>query len=145
MTDFRYLLRVRYGECDAQGIVFNARWADYVDVAVCEYTRVLFGAIDVAITGFDWRLVKQTTEWRGPGRFDDILDVRLRTLRVGTTSFALLAELHRFNGELLVTCETIYVMVDARGQKLAIPPHTRAALERGAPDVVVDHAAALQR
>lgn len=30
---FRYYLRVRYGECDAQKVVFNARYGDYVDLA----------------------------------------------------------------------------------------------------------------
>ena len=42
---FRFRFRVRYGECDAQQIVFNARWADYVDLATTEYTRVLFGSV----------------------------------------------------------------------------------------------------
>ena len=27
------LVRVRYAECDAQGVVFNARYADYADLA----------------------------------------------------------------------------------------------------------------
>ncbi len=27
--NFTLLLRVRYGECDAQQVVFNARYADY--------------------------------------------------------------------------------------------------------------------
>jgi hypothetical protein len=34
------------GKCDAQGIVFNARWVDYVDIAVGEYTRVLFDGVE---------------------------------------------------------------------------------------------------
>ena len=38
---FRFLFRVRYGECDAQAIVFNARWGDYVDIAVTEFARAL--------------------------------------------------------------------------------------------------------
>jgi len=33
MKPFTLYLRVRYGECDAQKVVFNARYADYVDVA----------------------------------------------------------------------------------------------------------------
>ncbi|HUJ60231.1 MAG TPA: thioesterase family protein [Kofleriaceae bacterium] len=144
MIAFRYLLRVRYGECDAQGIVFNARWAEYVDIAASEYTRALFGSVDPAVTGIDWRLVKQTLEWRAPGRYDDVLDIRVRTLRVGTTSFALATEFCR-HGEtaVLATAETIYVVVDpAAGVKRPVPEACRAALERGAPGVVVDHAAA---
>ncbi len=33
-TTFSHELRVRYGECDAQGIVFNANLLAYVDVAL---------------------------------------------------------------------------------------------------------------
>ena len=154
---FRYFLRVRYGECDAQGIVFNARWVDYIDVAASEYTRVVFGTVDPAKSGprsegggftptpgIDWRLVKQTVEWKSPGRYDDVLDIRVRTVRVGTTSFVLATEFRRFaDGAHLATAETIYVVVDvAADVKRPIPDHHRAALERGAPGVIVDHAAA---
>ena len=143
---FRLLLRVRYSECDAQGIVFNARWGEYVDVAASEYTRALLGSVDPATTGADWRLVKQTTQWRAPGRFDDVVDLRVSTVRVGTTSFALATVARRHSdGVTLLDCETIYVIVDvATGTKRPVPDRLRAALERGAPGVVVDHAAALR-
>ena len=132
---FRLRLRVRYGECDAQGIVFNARWGDYVDLATSEYTRALFGGIDA---GLDWRLVKQTIEWRAPARYDDVLDIQVRTLRVGTTSFALATEFTRGDTEL-ATAETVYVVVDAAaGTTRPVPDAARATLERGAPGVVVD-------
>ena len=144
---FRLLLRVRYSECDAQGIVFNARWGEYIDVAASEYTRVLFGTVDTAVSGADWRLVKQTTQWRAPGRFDDVIELAVRTVKLGTTSFVLATEARRFTDHaLLVECETVYVIIDvATGTKRPIPDHLRAALERGAPGVVVDHAAALPR
>ncbi|HEX5064149.1 MAG TPA: thioesterase family protein [Kofleriaceae bacterium] len=144
MTPFRYLLRVRYSECDAQGIVFNARWADYVDIAVGEYSRALFGSVDPAVTGIDWKLVKQTVEWKASARYDDILDCRVSTIRVGTTSFTIATELHRFNGPLLATVETVYVAFDRHGAKTAVADDYRKALERGAPHVIVDHAAALR-
>lgn len=140
---FRFLLRVRYNECDAQGIVFNARWVDYVDVAVTEYMRVLFGSADPAVTGVDWRLVKQTLEWRAPARFDDVLDIRIATRRIGTTSFTLATEFRRFGDPLiLATAETIYVTIDRTARKQAVSDEHRAALERGAPGLVVDHAGA---
>jgi len=138
MTEpFRFLFRVRYGECDAQSIVFNARWGDYVDIAVTELARALFDG-DL---GGDWKLVKQTLEWRASARFDDVLEARVRTLRVGTTSFAIATEFRRFGAEpVLVLAETIYVMTGPDGAKRAIPDAARASLERGAPGVVVDHA-----
>lgn len=143
MDPFRFRLRVRYGECDAQGIVFNARWGDYVDVAVTEFTRALFGSVDPAVTGVDWRLVKQTLEWRAPARYDDVLEARISTLRVGTTSFAVATEFRRLTDDAsLASAETIYVTIDRNGTKQAIAPAYRAALERGAPGMIVDHAGA---
>jgi acyl-CoA thioester hydrolase len=142
---FRYLLRVRYGECDAQGIVFNARWTEYVDLAVAEYSRALFGSVDPAQTGIDWQLVKQTMEWRAPARYDDVLDGHVTTVRVGTTSFTIAVELRRFGeATALATAETVYVAIDATGAKQAVSSAHRNALERGAPGVIVDHAGALR-
>jgi len=139
---FRFRFRVRYGECDPQQIVFNARWGDYVDVAATEYCRVVFGAIDAAVTGIDWRLVRQVLEWKAPGRFDDVIEAEVITQRVGTTSFALATRFSRWpGGGLLVTAETVYVVVDPRaGTKRAVPDRHRGALAAGAAGVIVDHA-----
>ncbi len=144
---FRYLLRVRYGECDAQGIVFNARWGEYIDLAAGEYTRALFGGADPAATDFDVRLVKQVMEWHASARFDEVLELRVRTLRIGTTSYATATEVRRFSdGHHLADCETVYVCVELdTATKRPIPPRHRAQLEAGAPGLVVDHAAALPR
>jgi acyl-CoA thioester hydrolase len=140
---FRYLLRVRYGECDAQGVVFNARWGDYIDIAVTEYTRALFGGVDVETIGMDWQLVKQTIEWKAPGRFDDAIECRVSTVRLGTTSFVLATELRRRgDGQHLASSETIYVAIDRAGKKQPLSDKVRAALERGASGVLVDHAGA---
>jgi acyl-CoA thioester hydrolase len=139
---FRYRLRVRYGECDAQGIVFNARWVEYVDIAVTEYTRALFGSVHPAESGLDWRLVTQTMTWKSPGRYDDVLEASIRTLKIGTTSFTIGCEWRRAGSEeVMVTAETIYVRIDlARGLKAPLDERHRTALERGASGIVVDHA-----
>jgi acyl-CoA thioester hydrolase len=133
---FRMRLRVRYNECDAQGIVFNARWGDFIDLACSELTRVLFDQ------SYDWRLRKQTIEWQAPARFDDVLDIRVQTRKVGTSSFTLGYAISR-GDTLLATAETVYVFVDnAANHKVSIPEAARAALERGAPGIVVDQSAA---
>ena len=38
---FHHDVRVRFGETDAQGIVFNAHYLTYFDVAWTEYFRML--------------------------------------------------------------------------------------------------------
>lgn len=141
---FRFRFRVRYQECDAQKIVFNARWGDYVDLAATEYTRLVLGGVDPASTGLDWRLVRQVVEWKAPGRFDDVIEARVHTVRIGTTSFTLATEFRRWpDGARLVTAETVYVVVDpGTAEKRPVPEPQRRALEAGAPGRIVDHAGA---
>jgi acyl-CoA thioester hydrolase len=142
MNPFTYYLRVRYAECDAQKVVFNSRYGEYMDVAVNEFLRAL-GFSGLLINGeLDFQLVKQTTEWKAPARFDQVLAIGVAATRVGTTSFTLTAEF-RIAGEeaVVATIETIYVLVKAHTlEKTPIPDHVRAAFERGARGVVTDHA-----
>lgn len=143
MTEpFTYLLRVRYHECDAQKIVFNARYAEYVDVAAGEYCRALFGEIEPP--GFDWRLVRQLLEWKSPARFDDVVAIRVHTSHVGTSSFTFSATLSRDrDSTLLCSAETVYVVVDpSRDAKRPLADAERRTLKAGAPGIVVDHAGA---
>ena len=139
---FRYYLRVRYGECDAQRVVFNARWADYVDLGSTEFFRAL-GFGDALATGaLDYQLVKLTLEWTAPARFDQVIELSIYTTRLGNTSFTVVTEF-RLAGREQIICraETVYVNVDAKTlTKLPLSPEVRAALESGAPGKTVDHA-----
>jgi acyl-CoA thioester hydrolase len=139
---FRYYLRVRYGECDAQKVVFNSRYAEYVDIATSEFLRAL-GFGQAFIEGsLDFQLVKQTIEWKAAARYDQVLELAIDATRLGNTSFTLSTEF-RVAGEerVIVTVETVYVLVDAHTlRKMPLPADLRAALERGAPGAVTDHA-----
>jgi acyl-CoA thioester hydrolase len=140
---FRYYLRVRYGECDAQKVVFNSRYGDYVDLATAEYLRALGYEKELQSGELDYQLVKQTVEWRAPARYDQVLDISVSAQHLGNTSFVLRAEF-RIAGEeqVIVTADTVYVYVDTHSlAKKALPQHLRDALTRGAPGVVIDHAA----
>lgn len=142
MKPFTYYLRVRYGECDAQKVVFNSRYGDYVDVAVNEFLRALGFDSELVSGELDFQLVKQTIEWRGPARFDQVLAASVHTSGLGTTSFTFTTAF-RIAGDERVICsvETVYVMVEAHTlAKKPIPDDVRSAFERGAPGVVTDHA-----
>lgn len=140
MPPFRYLLRARYPECDAQGIVFNARYGDWADLASTELLRALDPAYLEPGQGVDYRLRKQVTEWRAPARFDDVVEATPAVTAVGTTSFTVRTPFGR-GGELLAEVETLYVLVDpVAGTKLPVPPTLRARLLAGAPGRVTDHA-----
>ncbi|HET6936717.1 MAG TPA: thioesterase family protein [Candidatus Angelobacter sp.] len=142
---FRYYLRVRYSECDAQKVVFNSRYGDYIDLATTEFLRAL-GYGDALFSGeLDFQLVKQTVEWKAPARFDQVLEISVHAARVGTTSFTLVTTFRvAADDRIIATGETVYVLVTPHTLvKTPIPSELRAAMERGATGQVVDHASYL--
>ena len=142
---FRYYLRVRYIECDAQKVVFNSRYGEYVDVAINEFLRATGVLQDFTEGNLDFQLVKQTIEWTAPARFDQVLELSIAATRLGTTSFTVSTDFRIAGAErVIVTVETVYVLVDGRTlTKLPLPAELRAALEAGAAGRVTDHAAFL--
>jgi acyl-CoA thioester hydrolase len=139
---FKFYLRVRYGECDAQRVVYNARYGDYVDIAVNEFLRAA-ELEDQLINGpYDFQLVKQTLEWKASARFDQVLEISVSAKHLGKTSFTLSAEF-RLAGEsqLVATSETVYVLMLAKTlEKVPIPDAVRKALAEGAAGRIADHA-----
>lgn len=139
---FRYYLRVRYGECDAQKVVFNARYAEYVDLATTEFLRALGYGEQLFSGELDFQLVKQTIEWKDPARFDQVLEISVFARALGKTSFTLAAEF-RVAGQdrVLATAETVYVLVQQHTlTKTPLPPDLRSAMQEGAMGMVTDHA-----
>ena len=122
-------LRVRYGECDPQGVVFNARYFDYFDIALTELWReVAGGYAGMMEDGIDLQVVEATARYKQPARFDDELDITIAVTRLGTTSMVTALHVRRA-GELLVEGELAHVFVDtATYTKTPIPERLRAAL-----------------
>lgn len=125
-------------------MVFNSRYAEYVDVAQNEFLRAVgFDTKRLLAAGLDFQLVKQTIEWTSAARFDDVLEIEIEAVRLGTTSFTCHATFRRANADAIVTTvETVYVLVEAdTWKKTPLPAPFREALEIGARGKVVDHAA----
>jgi len=145
VTPFHYYLRVRYIECDAQKVVFNSRYAEYVDVSITEFLRAA-GIVQEFIHGdLDFQLVKQTVEWKAPARYDQVLELSVTPKHLGNTSFTMLTEFRVADppgdNRVIVTIETIYVLVDAKTlTKTPLPDRIRAALQDGAGGLETDHA-----
>jgi acyl-CoA thioester hydrolase len=127
---FVHRLRVRFHECDPQGVVFNAHYFTYFDIALTEMWREAFGSYgDVVASGTDVVVVEAGATFRAPARFDEELEVELRIERLGTTSMAMATAIRR-DGEVLVEGRMVHVFVDTTTMaKQAIPDHMRAGLE----------------
>src|SRR5947209_11871932 len=75
---FVHELRVRYGECDPQGIVFNANYLLYCDVAFTELWRAAVGPWQQMLErGYDAVVADAHLSFRSPARFDDDLALRV--------------------------------------------------------------------
>lgn len=141
--DFCLLLRVRYGECDAQQVVFNSRYLDFVDVAVTEFTRALWGDYNKLVeSGFENQVVAAAINWKASAKFDDVLAIYVRLERDGNTSYTLSCDItNNTSGELLAQASMTYVFMDAGSmQKTPLTEEFRASLQKGAPGVVVNQA-----
>jgi acyl-CoA thioester hydrolase len=126
-----YKLRVRYGECDPQGVVFNANYFAYFDIALTEAWRELFGAYEEMYErGIDMVVAEARARFMGGARFDDELELRWWVTRLGTTAMSTRIDVVR-DGTALVEGEMRHVFVAVgTTDKIPIPPEIRAPLER---------------
>jgi acyl-CoA thioester hydrolase len=140
---FRHQLRVRYNECDPQGVVFNAHYLTYFDTAMTELWRETLGPYsDMLESGTDMVVGEARARFHAPATFDDELRIEVTVTRLGTTGMttALLVRRRteeagdpgRGDGaepELLVEGELRHVFVDrATRRKKPIPEEVRRAL-----------------
>ena len=113
-SDFKFQtpVRVRWMECDAQGIVFNGAYLGYLEIAQAEYFRNLgFSIYKIAQRGyFDSAVVKTCLEFKAPARVDDLLELYTRVSHIGTTSLTLDVEIYlQDSDKLLSSIEAVYV------------------------------------
>ena len=126
---FVHELRVRYGECDPQGIVFNANYVAYFDVAFTELCRAAFGSWqEMVARGVDAVVGEVNVRFRSAARFDDLLRLEARITRLGTTSTTTEIDVIR-DGEVLVEGRLRHVFVSTESwQKMEIPAWVRQGL-----------------
>lgn len=140
---FRVLIRVRYAECDAQLVVFNARYGDYVDLATTEFMRVLFGSYQAVMEmGYDYQVVRLATDYKSAAKFDDVLSISVAVTKLGNSSFSYQLEFREyFSDRLVAVTEIVYVMMTCPAyEKISIPDFFREKLQQGAPDQILNYA-----
>ena len=127
---FRHSVRVRYSECDLQGIVFNANYLTYVDDALTELWRAAVpgGYTGMVESGVDMVVGEANIRYLAPARVDDLLDLDVSVARLGTTGMTLEVAIG-CEGRSLTEVTMRYVFVAAGdGGKVPIPDAVRAVL-----------------
>ncbi len=132
---FVHELRVRYGECDPQGIVFNANYLLYFDVAFTELWRASVGPWqEMVARGIDAVVAEASLSFRAPARFDDELELRAQITRLGRTAITTAIDVVR-DRELLVAGRLRHVCVATdTWKKTEVPDWVRRGLRRYAGD-----------
>ena len=77
-------IRIRYNECDVQGVVFNANYLVYVDETLERWFGEVFGPGVV-----DMMVKKATVEWHSSATHGEVLELVSAVSRWGTTSYDL--------------------------------------------------------
>lgn len=134
-ADFRFAFakRVRYGEIDAQGVLYNARYLDYFDIGITEYWRAVGLYDKTPISGgAEFHMARALVEYRAPILLDAEVDICCRCARIGRTSMTFLYELHgRGADDLRATGEGVQVHVaEVRGRPTPVPDWIIALFER---------------
>jgi len=123
---YRHSIRIRYGECDMQRVVFNANYLAYIDDATDTWFRETLGPFEH--TGFDFMVKRITIEWASAARFGDVLDLDLAIRRWGTTSFDV-GVTGQVGDRPVLEATLVYVStVPGDGRKVPVPQTVRAAL-----------------
>lgn len=127
---FRHSLRVRYHECDPQGVVYFARYPEYYDISLTELWRERLGGWQAMVeAGADMVVAEQSVRYLASARFDDLIDVELAVEHLGTTSLTW-SYVISCDGAELVRGRVRHVCIDPQAKsKRPIPEGVRAALE----------------
>lgn len=125
-----HTLRIRYGECDLQGIAFNAHYLTYFDTSITELWRAAYGSYQAMLDkGIDIVLAEANLRFRKPARFDDLLELSIAVTHLGSTSI-LTSHAARTGGELVAEGDLRHVLVDLQTfEKTPIPDWARHGLE----------------
>ncbi|HEY7121212.1 MAG TPA: thioesterase family protein [Solirubrobacterales bacterium] len=131
---FRHQFRVRYNECDPQGVVFNANYLTYFDLTMTELWRELGGYQAMVDAGLDMVVAEARILYRAALRFDDEFEVTAEITRLGDTSMTTEILLAR-NGDPVAEGELRHVFIESGGGPTApMPEPIRAGLARYATD-----------
>lgn len=114
-------IRVRYQETDAMGVLHHANYFTYFEMGRTELLRANGKSYrDLEDGGLLMVIVKIGCSYRRPARYDDVLRLRTRTVRV--TAAKIEHEYQMYRGEELL-CEghSTLACVDRQGRVQRVP------------------------
>lgn len=121
---FSAFARVWFSDTDAQGIVYYGRYLPYFDNARVEYHRHL-NLFGMGRGEQEFVMRASNVVYEAPAVFDDLLEIFIRTKRIGTTSVTSECAAYRIVDDLLMCrAEQTLVLVDIAARRPTPIPQT---------------------
>jgi acyl-CoA thioester hydrolase len=108
-----HAVRVRFAETDAMGVVHHAAYLPYLEEARVAYLRAMGRPYaEIRASGTDIAVIEAHVRYRGPLRFDDVVEVHVR-LGSPTRSTFQIAYLLTVGETPAATAVTMHACIDA--------------------------------
>lgn len=126
---FTLRTRVEIADTDLGGVVYYGRYPHLVDRAVIAYRRRL-GIPPLGPDGHLFVVRSLALDYLAPARFDDELEIAVRTAEVGRTSHSVHAAIAHAGGGRVAEARLVVVGVSSYGGRpTRVPESLRAALD----------------
>lgn len=140
LTSFGHRLtaRVYYADTDFSGVVYHARYLEFLERGRTDYLRLTGihhsqlaeGKLGEPIV---WIVRRMEIDFRRPARIDDVLTIETRSISLAGARVTLGQEILR-EGELLVEAKVEAAIVNGEGKPRRLPSEWAGLLAPGSPD-----------
>jgi acyl-CoA thioester hydrolase len=116
-------VRVRYAETDQMGVAYYANYLVWFEVGRSQYCHDCgFSYRDMEReSGLFMIVAEARCRYKTPARYEDDLVIQTRATEVTRRTLRFSYEIHRADGLLLATGETLHVLINAEGRPSSFP------------------------
>ncbi len=122
-------VRIYYHHTDCGGVVYYARYLDFLEEGRTEYMEKRGAAVgDLAKQGIFFVVARQEVDYKAPAFYGDVLDIDTRVTETGAAKAVFECEIRNQNGKTIAKAKTVLVFVDKELKPRAIPQEIKEKL-----------------
>jgi len=115
-------VNIYYHETDCGGVVYYANYLKFLEEARTEFfAEKGFSIKELADSGVMFVVARQEIDYKAPGVYGDILDIRTKVSEMSAVKIIFENEIYNQNNLLISKAKTILVCVDKNLKPKAIP------------------------
>jgi acyl-CoA thioester hydrolase len=125
------LVRVRYAETDAMGVVYYSNYLVWFEIGRCEWLRRSGCSYrEMEESGIRLPVIETRCEYKRAARYDDEVEVRTRASLLSPARVGFEYRLvRRSDGALVAAGHTVHAAVDLNGRPRRLPPSARGLFQ----------------